>query len=82
MSQSESRTVAYLISSLVGTVLYFVYAIQQYQEGSFSSTTISSSWGIRSLGGHWYSDRVEHHLGDIGQHRPGHQGTGRSTRTI
>jgi len=49
MSQTESRTVAYLISSLVVAVLYFVYAIQQYQEGSFNSTTISSSWGIAVL---------------------------------
>ena len=49
MSQSESRTVAYFISSLIGTVLYFVYVVQQYQEGSFNSETISSSWGIAVL---------------------------------
>ena len=49
MSQSESRTVAYLISSLIGTVLYFLYVVQQYQDGSFNSETISSSWGIAVL---------------------------------
>ena len=49
MSQSESRTVAYLISSLVGAVLYLAYAVQQYQDGSFNSDTISSSWGIAVL---------------------------------
>jgi len=49
MSQSESRTVAYLISSLIGAVLYLAYAVQQYQDGSFNSDTISSSWGIAVL---------------------------------
>ena len=49
MSQSESRTVAYLISSLMGAVLYLAYAVQQYQDGSFNSDTISSSWGIAVL---------------------------------
>ena len=49
MSQSESRTIAYLFSSLVGAGLYFLYVIQQYQEGSFNSPTISSSWGIAVL---------------------------------
>ena len=49
MSQTESRTVAYLISSLIGAVLYFVYVVQQYQEGSFNSATITSSWGIAVL---------------------------------
>ncbi len=49
MSQSESRTVAYLISSLVAAVLYSLYVVQQYQEGSFNSPTISSSWGVALL---------------------------------
>lgn len=49
MSQSESRTVGYLISSLIGAVLYFVYVVQQYQEGSLNSATITSSWGIAVL---------------------------------
>ena len=49
MSQSESRTVAYLISTLIGAVLYLAYAVQQYQDGSFNSDTISSSWGIAVL---------------------------------
>ncbi len=49
MSQTESRTVAYLISSLIGAVLYFVYVVQQYQEGSFNSATIARSWGIAVL---------------------------------
>lgn len=49
MSQSESRTIAYLFSSLVGAGLYFLYVIQQYQEGGFNSPTISSSWGIAVL---------------------------------
>ncbi len=49
MSQSESRTVGYLISSLIGAVLYFVYVVQQYQEGSLNSDTITSSWGIAVL---------------------------------
>jgi len=49
MSQTESRTVAYLISSLIGAVLYFVYVVQQYQEGSFNSAAITSAWGIAVL---------------------------------
>jgi hypothetical protein len=49
MSQSESRTVAYLVSSLIAAILYFAYAVQQYQEGSFNSLTISRSWGIAVL---------------------------------
>lgn len=45
MSYQENRTIAYLISSLLGVGLYSFYVIQQYQEGSFESTTISSFWG-------------------------------------
>ena len=45
MSSQEKRTIAYLISSLLGVGLYSFYANQQYQQGSFDSTTISSYWG-------------------------------------
>ncbi len=49
MSSQENRTIAYLISSALGVGIYSFYAIQQYQHGSFDSTTISSYWGTLFL---------------------------------
>ena len=49
MSYQGNTTIAYLISSLLGVGLYSLYVIQQYQEGSFDSTTISRSWGSAVL---------------------------------
>ena len=45
MSYQENRIIAYLISSLMGVGIYSFYAFQKYQEGSFDSETIASSWG-------------------------------------
>lgn len=49
MAQAESRTVGYLIGSLVGLVLYSAYAFQQIQAGTLNSMTIPSSWGVAVL---------------------------------
>ncbi len=49
MAYQENQTIAYLISSLVGVGIYTYYVIQQAQQGSFDSTTISSFWGTLIL---------------------------------
>ncbi len=49
MSSQESRTIAYLISSLLGVTIYSFYVIQQVRAGGFDSTTIPSSWGTAIL---------------------------------
>lgn len=49
MSYQENQVIAYLVSTLVGVGIYSYYVVQQYQAGSFASTTITSFWGSLML---------------------------------
>ena len=45
MNYQENRIIGYLISVILAVGYYSFYVFQKYQEGSFDSTTSSSSWG-------------------------------------
>ncbi len=49
MSYQESRTIAYLISTLLATGLYTFLAFQKYAEGGVEATSVASFWGSLML---------------------------------